>query len=202
MSFEINKYKLIKSVIKKDFCKFIYDYFLLKRKVADSLFKTKYISPYSFEWGTWKDGQVDGVYSCYADCLSEILLLNLKSLIEKHSGLELYPNYSYMRIYEKGSVLERHIDRKSCEISCTLNIYSDKKWPIFFKKKEEISINLNPGDMILYRGNELEHWRDSFTGENCVQIFLHYNNAKTTDKKNMFDNRPHLGLPEDFVKYE
>jgi hypothetical protein len=35
-----------------------------------------------------------------------------------------------------------------------------------------------------------------------VQIFLHYNNAKTTDKKNMFDSRPHLGLPEDFVKYE
>ena len=35
---------------------------------------------------------------------------------------------------------------------------------------------LNPGDMLVYKGNILEHWRDEFTGDHCVQAFLHYNN--------------------------
>ncbi len=52
--------------------------------------------------------------------------------------------------------------------------------------------------MLVYKGCQLEHWRDKFEGELCSQVFLHYNNKKTKNsKKYLFDGRPHLGLPSD-----
>ena len=43
------------------------------------------------------------------------------------------------------------------------------------------------------RESDLEHWREPFEGEKCVQVFLHYNKAR--GNKNLYDNRPALGLP-------
>ena len=62
-------------------------------------------------------------------------------------------------------------------------------------------VDLKPGDMLVYSGCELEHWREKFKGKECVQVFLHYNNRKTPGAKdNMFDKRPHLGLPSWFKR--
>ena len=56
--------------------------------------------------------------------------------------------------------------------------------------------------MLVYSGCELEHWREKFKGKECVQVFLHYNNKKTPGAKdNMFDKRPHLGLPSWFKRF-
>jgi hypothetical protein len=64
-----------------------------------------------------------------------------------------------------------------------------------------IKVKLNPGDMLVYRGCELEHWRNKFKGKECIQVFLHYNDCKTLGSKdNMFDKRIHLGLPSWFKK--
>ena len=42
----------------------------------------------------------------------------------------------------------------------------------------------------------LEHWRETFIGQDCAQVFLHYNNVKSEGSdENLFDARPHLGLP-------
>ena len=55
--------------------------------------------------------------------------------------------------------------------------------------------------MLVYRGCELEHWRNKFKGKECIQVFLNYNNRKTPGaKENIFDKRPHLGLPSWFKK--
>ena len=42
------------------------------------------------------------------------------------------------------------------------------------------------GDMLVYKGNLCEHWREAFDGEDCGQVFLHYNNAKTKGQKKTF----------------
>ena len=43
---------------------------------------------------------------------------------------------------------------------------------------------------------------ESFKGENCVQVFLHYNDASGTNAtRNTYDSRPFLGLPTDFGSY-
>jgi hypothetical protein len=203
MIFKKNKFKIIKKAISKDLALFVYNYFLMKRQVAKTLFDTRYISPFEDMFGVWSDSQVPNTYSHYGDIVMETLLLKLQPLMEKETGLKLNPNYSYARIYKKGDILERHKDRFSCEISTTLNLGGDL-WPIFLEPSEElnkkgIKVDLKQGDMLIYKGNLLEHWREPFEGEDCAQVFLHYNNIATDgSSKNIYDKRLHLGLPSYF----
>ena len=96
-------------------------------------------------------------------------------------------------MYKKGAVLEKHIDRDSCEISATLNIGCDKIWPIYLEvDNKPVEVKLGVGDLLIYKGAFLEHWRERFEGETCIQTFLHYNDVRTTKVK--YDQRPHLGL--------
>jgi hypothetical protein len=205
MSFKKNKYIVLKSVINFELADFIYSYFLLKRKVSETLFNTKYISQFTDYFGIWNDQQVPNTYSHYSDIVMETLLVKVLSAMEEHTKLKLNPNYSYARIYKKGDVLHRHKDRFSCEISTTLHLGGDH-WPIYLEPSGKeglkgVKVLLQPGDMLVYRGNELEHWREPFEGENCGQVFLHYNNIETKgSKENIFDGRPHLGLPSWFKK--
>ena len=52
---------------------------------------------------------------------------------------------------------------------------------------------MNPGDMVVYKGAELKHWREPFKGNNHAQVFLHYTKEGKQDYK--FDQRLALGLP-------
>jgi hypothetical protein len=58
---------------------------------------------------------------------------------------------------------------------------------------EELPIKLKPGDLLIYRGSEIEHWRDRFIGLNHSQVFLHYNDKNSTNTIN--DDRPYMGVP-------
>jgi len=207
MSFKKNKYTIIRNAITKDLATFVANYFLLKKQVFDTCTKHRYISPYENMFGFYetKDEQVENTYSAYSDIAMETLLLKCQPEMEKVTGLKLYPAYSYARAYKKGDSLKRHTDRFSCEISTTMNLGGDP-WPIYLepsgqKNKKGVKVNLEPGDMLVYRGCDLEHWREKFKGKECVQVFLHYNNQKTKGSlKNMFDQRPHLGLPSWFKR--
>ena len=215
MSFAKNNYIVIKQAIDPKVAEFVYNYFLMKRQVARTFFDTRYISPYTSEWGVWNDEQVPETYSHYGDIAMETLLLAVQPVMEKQTKLKLNPTYAYARIYKKGDILHRHKDRFSCEISTTLNLGGDD-WPIFIEKDPKkgglkegqgyvseftkgTKVNLQPGDMLVYKGNILEHWRDAFEGEDCGQVFLHYNNRATAGSDdNIYDGRPHLGLPPYF----
>jgi len=214
MSFDKNNFLIIKKAIEPKVAEFIYNYFLMKRQVARTFFDTRYISPFTPEFGVWNDEQVPNTYSHYADIAMETLLLAVQPIMEKQTGLKLIPTYAYARIYKKGDILHRHKDRFSCEISTTLNLGGDE-WPIFIEKDPKkgglkdgkyvtdntkgTKVVLKPGDMLVYKGNLCEHWRDAFEGTDCAQVFLHYNNAATKGSSdNIFDGRPHLGLPAYF----
>ena len=199
MSFKKNKYLLFKNIITKQSATFLMGYSLLKRKVVSTMQETRYISPNETILGSFGDSQVDGTYCHYGDIAMDTLLQVLRSEIERKIKIKLVPTYSYQRIYKKGDILKRHKDRISCEISGTLNLGGDP-WPIFIKKdKKEIKINLEPGDILLYHGCELEHWREPFLGDFCVQVFLHYN-QESSKNPNLWDGRPHPGLPAHFKK--
>jgi len=207
MSFKKNKYTVLKNVISKDVADMAYSYLLNKRKVAEVLLNERFISPFTQYFGVWNDEQVPNTYSHYSDILMETLLEKVKPTMEKHTGLKLSPTYSYARIYKNGDILARHKDRYSCEISTTLNLGGDK-WPIYLdptgkKGQAGIKVNLNPGDMLIYSGCELEHWREEFKGKDCGQVFLHYNkkNSKMA-KENEFDKRPFFGLPSWFKNFK
>ena len=220
MSFKKNKYTIIRQAISKDLAAFIRNYFCMQKQVYDTCKEAKYFSPFENILGYYEDpvnGQIPNTYSAYGNIAMETLLLKCQPGMEKATGLKLYPAYTYARIYKKGDELKRHKDRFSCEISTTMNLGGDD-WPIYLSPNENVGIpdgkkittisqakgirvDLKPGDMLVYRGVELEHWREKFKGKECVQVFLHYNNRKTPGSKdNMFDKRPHLGLPSWFKR--
>ena len=220
--FKQNKYQVIKQAISYDLANFCFNYLLLKRDAANFMYSNNIIADTGM-WGTWKDAQVPGVYSHYADPVMETLLMKVLPVMKEQTGLDLIPTYSYTRVYTKGSILWRHKDRPSCEISTTLNL-GGEMWPIYIdptgqnnilkseytNKGEECivkkgahpgnRVDLEPGDMLVYSGCELEHWRNEFTGDICAQVFLHYNHRNGPfAEKNKFDNRPLLGIPS-FIK--
>ena len=201
MSFKKNKYKVLRGAISKELASFVYSYFLKKRQVAKFLFDQKYISPFTEYWGVWNDKQAPNTYSHYSDTAMETLLESLRVKMEKETGYKLNETYSYARIYKNGDVLHRHKDRYSCEVSTTLHLGGDP-WPIYLdptgkKGQAGIKVELEQGDMLIYSGCDLEHWREEFKGKDCCQVFLHYNDAKKkTAKANKFDGRPFLGLPD------
>jgi len=193
-------YKIIKQAVSKELAEFVYSYFLMKRNVARKLFDDRYISGFNTDFGVWNDKQIPETYSHYADIVMETLLQNLQPKMEKEADLKLIPTYSYARIYKKGDILERHKDRYSCEVSTTMNLGGDD-WPIYLEPsgeegKKGTKVILNQGDMLIYKGCEVEHWREAFEGDNCGQVFLHYNDASDPKaEENKYDRRPFLGLP-------
>ena len=207
-----NKYQVIKKAVSYELANFIFNYFLLKRDAVQWMYQNN-ITYDNGMFGTWTDQQVPNTYSHYGDQVMETLLVKMLPVMAKETGLDLVPTYSYARIYKQGDILRRHKDRPSCEISTTLNLGGDP-WPIFidgtgadsvideYKQihkpdaPEGTKVLLDPGDMLVYSGCELEHWREPFEGQVCGQVFLHYNHRNGPfAEKNKFDKRPLLGIP-------
>lgn len=132
------------------------------------------------------DGQAPNSASVYnhTSCLE--LLTNKTSHVSDLIGESVLPTYAYSRIYYKGSILDKHVDREECEVSLTVHLGSDCSWPIFIQTpdKEEVSVDLNPGDAMIYYGCVAPHWREQYDGEEYSQVFLHYvkTNGKNSDR--------------------
>ena len=190
-----NKYQVIKGAISYELANFVFNYFLLKQDAVDFMYKNN-ITYDNGMLGTWTDKQIPNTYSHYADFAMETLLVKMLPVMAKETGLNLVPTYSYARIYKHGDELKKHKDRPSCEISTTIHL-GGNPWAIFI---EGTKVLLDVGDMLVYSGCELEHWREPFDGDICGQVFLHYNHVNGPfANKNRFDGRPMLGLPS-FVK--
>ena len=178
-------YKVIKNAISKELAEFCYEYLRLKSRAVAIMYNRKEFTKRNVYLGYFNDPQVPGCYSMYADPVMETLL-------------------------RKGNELKRHKDRDSCEISTTLHLGGDP-WPIYVEpdhtkgrntpngymseQTKGIQIDLEPGDMLIYYGRELEHWREPFEKDKCAQVFLHYNDLNGVLKdNNLFDGRLELGL--------
>ena len=214
MTFRVNRYQVIRKAASYELSNFIFNYFLLKRDAVKYMYKNNIVHDIGM-LGTWSDIQIPNTYSIYADHVMETLMVKMLPVMKKETGLQLIPTYSYARIYKKGDILHRHKDRPSCEISTTMNLGGDP-WPIFIdgtgadsilsgretttvvkpNAPKGTKVLLEVGDMLVYSGCELEHWREPFEGNTCGQVFLHYNHVNGPfAEKNRFDKRPMLGVP-------
>jgi hypothetical protein len=209
--FKLNRYLELASLLPKDICKIATKYALIKEQVE-----------FSPELGA--EAQVHGAHAVYSDTLMETLMYFTKAHAEKLTGLELAACYTYYRVYRPGSVLARHKDRPSCEISMTtclgfnyVNTDPGYNWGMYVDPEspkiplgptgEFISNNQpgkmvpqNPGDSILYRGCEIEHWRDPLIGgpgTYQVQAFFHFINKNGPYYPALeYDGRPGLGFSD------
>lgn len=135
---------------------------------------------------TGKDDLCPLSESIYNDIKFNDLLKRLCEPLSTILELTLLPTYCYARIYKKGERLLPHLDRDQCEISGTMTLGFDplqKVWPIYFGHVEESGkltgtpVEIDVGDLAVYRGTELGHWRSPFQGTWQVQLFLHYVDA-------------------------
>lgn len=139
-------------------------------------------------WSVYGDSELDGV------------LEKLVPGLSKQLGIELLPTYTYARIYEPGETLVKHKDRPSCEISGTLTLGFDPGsgiWPIYFGRDDDDVVGqgfeINTGDLVMYRGCELNHWRPPYKGKWQVQVFFHFVDANGPHKDHAMDGRKSLG---------
>jgi len=211
--FKENGYVKIENFLNSEILNLLYSY-VKNESLRLSYIKKNNINYENFKnfYGTFDDEQALGDFSRYGSLIFDTLLENSLNQMEYFTGKNLIPTYSYHRLYTTNTDLKKHIDRPSCEISTTLclgydisnidkNFYPNYNWPMFVKKNnKETPIYLNPGDMLVYKGHEIEHWREPFLGINHAQVFLHYN-EKNGKFNNLYDNRPMLGVPS-FLKNE
>ena len=212
MSFKKNKYQVLRNAISKDLAAFCYKYLQISAEADYWMLNNGVTHEGNKLIGTFNDRQVPNSYAKYGDRVMETLLVDTIKVMQKKTGLRLVPTYSYCRLYRTGNILKRHKDRPSCEISTTLNLGGDP-WPILIDPTgsdnvideyknihkpgapKGVEVNLKPGDMLIYSGCELDHWREPFKGNLCGQVFLHYNHADGQfAKSNLYDKRPMLGI--------
>ena len=125
--------------------------------------------------GVMDDHQIMETPSFYADELMQKTQIQLLPKIEKYTGLELFKTYTYARVYKRGDILRIHRDRPACEISITLDLGGDP-WSLWVLDRDEnpVEVKLNAGDALIYRGQEIHHWRGKFNKDNHAQVFMHY----------------------------
>jgi len=192
MNFDTKGFEVIKNSVSIDIVDFLFEYFSRKRDVAKLLYERKYVlhNP-THMIGYWNDSQTPNTYSHYGDIAFDTLLEHMLPAVEEVVGMKLISSYSYARIYKHGDELMRHRDRPDCEISTTMFLGGDE-WAIYMEGEPVL---LQKGEMCVYKGCDLVHWRNKFEGEKCVQVFLHYQPFKENAKH---DGREILGLPPEF----
>jgi hypothetical protein len=136
------------------------------------------------------DSQCPNSYSKYNYRFFVELLINKIAPLSELMEESVLPTYTYARLYKHGETLKSHTDRPACEISITAHLGSDGvPWPIYFTKPngEIVSVELKPGQAAIYLGMVSTHWRDTYTGNEYGQVFLHYVRSRGEHWDEFFD---------------
>lgn len=190
MDFENDGYKVIRNALHPEVVEYYKNETKLLEEELNNELKNKNIDKKYY----YNDSLVEKALCRYGATFTESLLLHLKPLIELTVNKELYPTYSYLRIYYNGATLKKHKDRSSCEYSISVCIKNDKEpWDLYFESNDVITqIKLFEGDLVIYKGCEVPHWRNRYVGNEHIQFFLHYvdKNGKYADFK--YDKRENI----------
>lgn len=186
MTFQQKGYQVVREFLDKEFVEFIQQYFFVRIKAGHAMLG---------------DIQAPNSYAFYADPLIETILENSSEKLGEVIGTELLPTYSFTRLYGKSDSLKKHKDRPSCEISVTISLGLPEGTeinPLFFSydgnEKNSEKVFLNPGDICIYKGCDIWHWREKFSHEWYLQSFLHYVDANGSNTEWIYDKRQYLGI--------
>ncbi len=186
--FNENGYVKIERFLTEPLLSVAYSYMLLKLRTGEE---------------SHDRARIAGTMLLYGDCLMESILELSTLAIERITQKNLWPTFAYCRLYENRDVLRRHRDRPGCEISVSVSLGHDVRdvrkvspdyaWPIYMNGN---AVACEPGDMVIYKGCDVLHWREAFEGESQALLFLHYIDRERKDADfYKWDGRPSLGLP-------
>ena len=184
--FQNKKYTVLRNIVSEQICSFVTNILFLRNQI----------------FGEVKDIQCPISSSFYGIESTETLLATFTPIISSIANIPLFPTYSYSRIYRKGEVLEKHKDRPECAFSATIclgkGFFNETNNPVIVESAFEpiyvdgSEINLNIGDALLYKGCEVEHWRNELQCDWMTQVFLHYVIASPQNESIYFDGRKNL----------
>ena len=183
--FKQNRYVYLSNVLSKDDCEKLTEYMF-------SMYDAGKLE---------RDPQCPLSDSIYGSEIFDGILEKICGPLSAQLGVELLPAYTYARIYRPGEELVKHKDRESCEISGTMTLGFDPGsgiWPIFFGRDDDdlagTPFEIGVGDLVMYHGNELNHWRPKYKGNWQVQVFFHYVDANGPHRDHAYDGRKKLGV--------
>jgi len=110
-------------------------------------------------------------------------LLNSKTEFVKNlTGMyNLTKENSYGRIYFNGGKLLPHVDRQGLDITASISIDGnlDSEWELHLEdlQKNVHSVQIKPGDAIVFYGTRCKHWRNELHCESTQwtsKLFLHW----------------------------
>lgn len=123
-------------------------------------------------------------YMLHKGIVTAYLQVQLRDLISRIVGEPINPSVNYLSCYREGSFLKRHTDRAQCEFSASMLVdFSPEPedlsdWPLHLEGEdpaEAYQIDLGIGDMVVYKGRELVHYRNVLPeGRFSTSVFLHY----------------------------
>jgi alkylated DNA repair dioxygenase AlkB len=106
-------------------------------------------------------------FAIHREPLAEALHRDLVPVVNDLAGRAMAPSYSYFASYVPGTTLTRHVDREQSELAALIAIegtplVDGATWPFHLAHPdgEITTLRLEPGDVLLFRGRRLPHWRD------------------------------------------
>ena len=106
------------------------------------------------------------------DEAGRMLQASVLPVVQLIAGEALKPSFCYLLRYLEGATLETHRDRAQCAITAVLQVDFDPApqgptptpWPLHFRTEGGVtSALLAVGDLIVFRGTQVEHYRDALT---------------------------------------
>jgi len=134
-------------------------------------------------FGPIGDGQVDRRMAIHNETVTASIHHRLTKLVSLITGEVLQASYAYLGCYLGGAVLERHVDRAQCQYNLSIVFdMSDEEgnavepWPIYLQvRNKPVAVNLEVGSGLLYRGTDIEHWREKLPeGHRAIVCFYHF----------------------------
>ncbi|MCE7992572.1 MAG: hypothetical protein HEP71_11350 [Roseivirga sp.] len=178
--FRKNNYYVLREALDHDSIQVVSQYAELQRKNNE---------PYFYDEGRQYSGR-------YGDLVTESILLQLQSIMSEITGCDLYPAFSFLRVYKKGDALHKHVDRNASEFAVTMTIAKpgEEVWPIYVESLgKEVEVLLNPGEILLYKGREMVHWRHKLEMDYWTQAMFFFVDSKGSFKDHLFDKRNEIG---------
>lgn len=104
------------------------------------------------------------------DAAARTLHAPLAPLVSHIAGEPLKPSFSYLIKYLEGASLEAHRDREQCAVTAVLQVDFEPEptgvtpWPLIFVTPAGAEqVHLGFGDLIVFRGTQIEHYREPLT---------------------------------------
>lgn len=182
-------YFILKAVVSAETCDLLSEYALFRAKIKPNI--------------KFNIDPLDHVHREYGDPVFDLLLEKLTPRIEHSLGCAVWSSLSFYYVYTAGNALQPHKDRGSCEWVAGLCIGADPEfktthntWPLILKigdKSEAIALEY--GDILLFKGHDIEHWRNAFAGQWFVSAIFGFVEQNGPYAFLKYDQRQALGKP-------